>query len=52
MSVLLGWNIDFHFPLSSVTETLVLGVVIAVFASLLPARRAAALKVKEALNYE
>jgi putative ABC transport system permease protein len=48
----LGWLIAFHFPLSSIGVTLGVGVTVALLAGFWPARRAANLEIREALDYE
>ncbi|MBC7396345.1 MAG: ABC transporter permease, partial [Bdellovibrionales bacterium] len=48
----LGWIIEFHFPKESILSTLITGVVVAGIAGFLPARKAAALPITEALDYE
>lgn len=52
LSTSLGWYIDFYFPKDSVVTTLITGVVVAGLAGILPARRAAALPITEALDYD
>jgi putative ABC transport system permease protein len=47
-----GWMIQFYFPWTSVLTTLALGTGVAAIASILPARRASHLEIREALEYE
>lgn len=48
----IGWNIPYALPVMGVIATIVLGVLLALFASILPARNAAKLDIIEALRYE
>lgn len=48
----LGWIILFHFPWSSLALTAAAGLVVAWLAGAWPARRAAHLEIREALEYE
>jgi ABC-type lipoprotein release transport system permease subunit len=45
-------RVSFHFPTAMVVSVSVAAVVLGVLAAILPARRAAQLKVIEALTYE
>jgi putative ABC transport system permease protein len=48
----LGWIVDFYFPRQSIFNTIATGVIVAMIAGALPARRAAKLNITEALDYE
>lgn len=48
----LGWVIDFHFPLDAIVRTAAVGVFVAWLAGLWPSKRAAYLEIREALEYE
>jgi putative ABC transport system permease protein len=52
LSTNLGWIIEFHFPKEAIFSTLITGVIVAIIAGLLPARRASRLNIVEALDYE
>jgi putative ABC transport system permease protein len=52
LSANLGWIIEFHFPREAVVSTLFTGVIVAIIAGILPARKAARLNIVEALDYE
>jgi len=52
LTTTLGWIIEFHFPKESVIQTLVTGVIVAMIAGVLPARKAANLEITESLDYE
>ncbi len=52
LTTTLGWIIDFHFPKESVLQTLLTGIIVAMIAGILPARRAANLEITESLDYE
>ncbi len=52
LSSTLGWIVDFYFPRESIANTLMVGVVVAAIAGILPAYRAAKLNITEALEYE
>ncbi|MBI5667958.1 MAG: ABC transporter permease [Chloroflexi bacterium] len=47
-----GWEMPYQFPLLGVVAAIVIGVVLALFASVLPARSAARLDIIRALQYE
>ena len=48
----LGWIIDFHFPKESIFQTLITGILVAMIAGIIPARKAANLEITESLDYE
>lgn len=48
----LGWVIDFHFPMEAIIRTTSVGVFVAWLAGLWPSKRAAFLEIREALEYE
>jgi putative ABC transport system permease protein len=48
----LGWEVPYIFPLAGIIAAIVVGVVIALFAGILPARSAARLDIIRALQYE
>ncbi len=48
----IGWQMPYTFPVMGVIAAVVLGVVLALFASILPARNAAKLDIIRALQYE
>lgn len=52
LAQVLGWMIGFHFSWESVIRTVLVGLVVAGVAGYFPARRAAALQIREALEYE
>ena len=52
LSQMIGWVIAFRFPWSAVGLTLLAGIAVAVLAGWLPSKRAAALEIREALDYE
>jgi putative ABC transport system permease protein len=52
LTISLGWVVDFYLPYTSMLQTLGTGVIVAAVAGLLPAIRAANLKITEALEYE
>ena len=52
LASLLGWKIQFHLPVAVLLLTLISGAVTALLAGLYPARRAANLQIREALEYE
>jgi putative ABC transport system permease protein len=52
LSRLLGWVIDFHFPLGASLEVLLTGIAVAALAGTLPAYRASRLQIRDALEYE
>jgi putative ABC transport system permease protein len=47
-----GWNMPYSFPLAGIIAAIVVGVLVALFASILPARSAARLDIIRALQYE
>jgi putative ABC transport system permease protein len=52
LTTTLGWIIEFHFPKESVLQTLFTGILVAMLAGILPARKAANLEITESLDYE
>ncbi len=48
----LGWMIDFSIPLSSVLQTVGIGVVVSAIAGVYPSKRASSIPIVEALDYE
>jgi putative ABC transport system permease protein len=48
----LGYIIEFHFPWLGVGVTVLIGVTVALLAGVVPARRAARIEIREALEYE
>ena len=48
----IGWALPYSFPIGGLIAALVLGVVLALLASILPARNAAKLDIIRALQYE
>lgn len=52
LSTVLGWIVQFHFPWISVFYTVGIGLAVAVIAGFFPARRAAQMEIREALEYE
>jgi putative ABC transport system permease protein len=48
----IGWTMPFAFPLMGIIAAVVVGVLLALFASILPARSAAKLDIIRALQYE
>jgi len=48
----LGWIIHYHFPWSAIGTTTLVGLTVALIAGFFPARRAAHLEIREALEYE
>lgn len=52
LETFLGWSVDFYFPTLVAAGTLVLGVVVAALAGLLPAYRAVNADIKKAMTYE
>ncbi|HVU10299.1 MAG TPA: FtsX-like permease family protein [Phototrophicaceae bacterium] len=48
----IGWSMSFTFPLIGIIAALIVGVLLALFASILPARSAARLDIIRALQYE
>lgn len=48
----IGWKMPYTFPLMGIIAALVVGVLLALFASILPARSAAKLDIIRALQYE
>ena len=52
LGLAMGWVIDFYVPVSSVLWTIATGVGVALVAGILPARRAARLKIVDALDAE
>jgi putative ABC transport system permease protein len=51
-SVLIGWHLPYSMPLVSILQLAIVTLMIAAAAGLFPARRAAALVVRDALDYE
>lgn len=49
---ILGWNMPYTFPVMGIIAALVVGVLLGLFASVLPARNAAKLDIIRALQYE
>ncbi len=49
---IVGWSVPYTFPLVGIVAAVILGVVLALFASILPARSAAKLDIIRALQYE
>jgi putative ABC transport system permease protein len=49
---IIGWQMPYTFPVLGVIGALVIGVLLALFASILPARSAAKLDIIRALQYE
>ncbi|MFN8376339.1 MAG: FtsX-like permease family protein [Anaerolineae bacterium] len=47
-----GWNLPYTFPVIGIVAALIVGVLLALFASILPARNAAKLDIIRALQYE
>lgn len=52
LMITLGWVVDFYMPTDSMVQTLWTGVAVAAIAGVLPAYRAAHLKITDALDYE
>ena len=48
----IGWNAPYSFPLIGIIAAVIVGVLLALFASILPARSAAKLDIIRALQYE
>ncbi len=48
----IGWQMPYTFPLMGVIAAVIIGVLLALFASILPARSAAKLDIIRALQYE
>jgi putative ABC transport system permease protein len=48
----IGWEMPYTFPVGGVIAALIVGVLLALFASILPARSAAKLDIIRALQYE
>ena len=48
----IGWQMPYTFPVGGVIAAIVIGVLLALFASILPARSAAKLDIIRALQYE
>ena len=48
----IGWTMPFAFPLMGIIAAVVVGVLLALFASILPARSASKLDIIRALQYE
>jgi putative ABC transport system permease protein len=49
---LIGWELDYIFPLMGIIAAIVIAVLLALFSSILPARNAARLDIIRALQYE
>lgn len=52
LSHVLGWIVEFSFPWMGVVATIFVGIAVTLIAGLYPARRAANLEIREALEYE
>ncbi len=52
LTEVLGWMVDFHFPIQSILITVASGVLVACIAGWYPARRASKIIIREALDYE
>ncbi|MGE3975116.1 MAG: ABC transporter permease [Bdellovibrionales bacterium] len=52
MSEILGWNIDFYFPIEIIPITFAIGILISVISTLVPAFQATQLSVRDGLSYE
>ncbi|MEW6058242.1 MAG: FtsX-like permease family protein, partial [Bdellovibrionota bacterium] len=52
LTLILGWMIQFHFPWQGAFATFFAGVLVALAAGFIPARRAAHIDIREALEYE
>jgi putative ABC transport system permease protein len=48
----LGWTVQFSFPWVAVLATVALGISVTLLASILPARRAARLEIRDAIGHE
>jgi putative ABC transport system permease protein len=49
---LIGWNLPYIFPVMGIIAAVVIGILLALFASILPARNAAKLDIIRAIQYE
>ena len=52
LSSLMGWVLKFSLPWDAVTRTLLFGVAVGILAGILPARKVAALEIRDALEHE
>lgn len=52
LSHVLGWVVTFHFPWTAVVSTVFIGIAVTLVAGLYPARRAAHIEIREALEAE
>jgi len=48
----LGWIVEFHYPMGVISKAVIAGAGVAVLAGFLPARRAASFEIREALTVE
>ncbi len=52
LSYVLGWIVRFSFPWAGIFTTIFVGILVTVIAGIYPARRAANIEIREALEYE
>jgi putative ABC transport system permease protein len=48
----IGWKMPYEFPAVAIVATIIVGILLALFSSILPARNAARLDIIRALHYE
>ncbi len=52
LSQILGWLVDFHYPIDIIYKTILAGLFVSFIASILPSKNASKIEIKEALEYE